>query len=239
VVQLAQPLSVEAALGSAVATGNTVRYVVEGTATSGAAGVAEGGTKPESTIGLSTVDEPVRKIATLLGVSEELLEDAPAVQTFVNGELGRYVNLETERQLVRGSAGGAEVQGLLTGRGVPVYQGGTAAGNKAEQLFKAANSMRGSALIEPDWFIVHPTDYEQIRLLKDNQGQLFGGGRSSARTADRRGRLRRRGRSRASPTRSRASRPTSRPLRARARDRRDDGGRERLQPRGDSAGGHQ
>ena len=54
------------------------------------------------------------------------------------------MNIEAERQLFRGTSGGNEVQGILTSRGVPVYAGGTAAGNKAVQLFKAMNGMRGS-----------------------------------------------------------------------------------------------
>lgn len=50
-------------------------YMVEGTATSGAAGVAEAGNKPESTLAYSTTDEPVKKIATTLTISDEMLED--------------------------------------------------------------------------------------------------------------------------------------------------------------------
>ena len=155
---------------------NTVRYGVEGTATSAAAGVAEGGVKPESTLAFSTVDEPIKKIATSLTISDELLEDAPAVPQFVNNQLGVFVRIESERQLLRGTSGGNEVQGLLTSRNVPVYAGGTAAGNKAVQLFKAMNGMRGSAFLEPDWIVLHPGDYEDIRLLTDTAGQLLGGG---------------------------------------------------------------
>ena len=109
-------------------------------------------------------------------MSDELLQDAPAVQTFVNSLLGLLVNLEVERQLLRGAAGGNEIQGSLTSRGVPVYTAGTAQGNMAEQLFKAANSMRGSAFVEPDWYVVSTTDYQSVRLLKDIAGQFFGGG---------------------------------------------------------------
>jgi hypothetical protein len=47
------------------------------------------------------------------------------------------------------------VQGIFTSRNVPVYAGGTAAGNKAVQLFKAMNGMRGSAFLEPDSAGVH------------------------------------------------------------------------------------
>ena len=161
---------------SGQASTNSFRYVVEGTATSGAAGVAEGGTKPESTLGLTTTDEPIKKIATLLPISEEMLEDAPAIQSYINGRLILFVKIEEERQLIRGTSGGNEVQGLLTSRSVPVYAGGTAAGNRAVQLFKAMNGLRGSAFLEPDWIVMHPTDYEAVRLLTDTAGQFFGGG---------------------------------------------------------------
>lgn len=86
------------------------------------------------------------------------------------------MNIEAERQLFRGASGGNEVQGVLTSRGVPVYAGGTAAGNKAVQLFKAMNGTRGSSFVEPEWAVIHPTDWEQIRLLTDTAGQLLGGG---------------------------------------------------------------
>jgi HK97 family phage major capsid protein len=138
--------------------------------------VAEGGTKPESTLGLTTTDEPIKKIATLLPISEEMLEDAPAIQSYINGRLILFVKIEEERQLIRGTSGGNEVQGLLTSRSVPVYAGGTAAGNRAVQLFKAMNGLRGSAFLEPDWIVMHPTDYEAVRLLTDTAGQFFGGG---------------------------------------------------------------
>jgi HK97 family phage major capsid protein len=176
VQELFQPLKLENLLGSGVATGNTVRYAVEGTATSAAAGVAEGGQKPESTLAYSTLDEPIKKIATTVTISDELLEDAPAISQFINSRLTLFVQIEAERQLFRGTSGGNEVQGLFTGRGVPIYAGGTAAGNKAVQLFKAMNGTRGSAFVEPEWMVLHPTDYEQIRLLTDTAGQYFGGG---------------------------------------------------------------
>lgn len=175
--RLFQPLMLEAgAFLAQTATTSSVRYIQQGTATSGAAGVAEAGTKPASTLGFSTVDEPIKKIATLLPLSDEILEDAPSLQQFVNGQLMLFVQLEAERQLLRGTSGGNEVQGLLTSRNVPIYAAGTAGGSKAEQIFRAMNGVRGSAFVECDFAIIHPTDYEQIRLQKDSANQLMGGG---------------------------------------------------------------
>jgi HK97 family phage major capsid protein len=178
--KLFQPLNVERVLLSGPATGNTVRYATEGTATSGAAGVAEGGTKPESSLGYVTADEPIKKIATMVPISEELLEDAPAIQQFVNSRLALFVNIEAERQLLRGTSGGNEVQGLLTSRSVPVYVGTGGALAKADHLFKAMNGMRGSAFVEPEWILMNPADWQDIRLVRDGAGgtvgQYFGGG---------------------------------------------------------------
>jgi HK97 family phage major capsid protein len=174
---LFQPLTIESLLSANLADSPTVRFVVEGTATSGATGVSEGGTKPESTLGLTFTDEQVKKVATVLQVSDELLEDAPSVQAFVNERLGVFVNMELEKEIFRGAAGGATVQGLLTSRNIPVYNyiSGTV-DNKAVQLFKAMNSMRGSAFVEPEFVCIHPQDYQTLRLLTDTTGQLLGGG---------------------------------------------------------------
>ncbi len=176
--KLFQPLSVADLLLSGQASTNSLRYVVEGTATSGAAGVAEGGTKPQSTLGLTTTDEPVKKIATTLKVSDEMLEDASQVRSYIDGRLSLFVKLEEERQIVVG-AGTNEIVGIKPSgntRGIGIYAGGTAAGNKAVQLFKALNGQRGSALLEPDFVVMNPSDYQDIRLLTDTAGQFFGGG---------------------------------------------------------------
>ena len=157
---------------------STLRYVVEGTATSGAAGVAEAGAKPQSTLGFTTSDEPVRKIATSIKVTDEMLEDAAQVRSYIDGRLRLFVDIEEERQVVLG-AGTNELIGIKPSgntRGINIYAGGTAAGNKAVQLFKALNGQRGSALLEPDWIVMNPSDYQDLRLLTDTAGQFFGGG---------------------------------------------------------------
>jgi hypothetical protein len=110
------------------------------------------------------------------------LEDAPAIQSYINGRLSLFVRIEEERQLLRGTSGGNEVQGMLTTRNVPVFGTASAAAGDdfATKIFKAANSMRGSAFVEPEWVVMHPSDWQTIRLAKDGAGgtvgQFFGGG---------------------------------------------------------------
>ena len=128
---LFQRLTIADLFLSGQARATAVRYVVEGTATSGAAGVAEAGLKPESTLGLTHPDEPVKKIATILPVAEEMLEDAPAIQSYINGRLSRCSS--GSRRSVSSSAArraATRSRASCTSRGVPVYAGGTAAGNQ-------------------------------------------------------------------------------------------------------------
>src|SRR5262245_8061980 len=174
VQKLFQRLTVADLIPQATTSTNTVRYVVEGTATSGAAGVAEGGTKPESTLGLSTVDEPVKKIATALTVSEEMLEDAAQTQGYINGRLSLFVQIEDERQLVLG-AGTNELVGIAGRVGVTTYARGTV-DNNAVALFKAMNGQRGSSFLEPSAIVMNPANWQTTRLLTDTAGQFFGGG---------------------------------------------------------------
>jgi HK97 family phage major capsid protein len=153
---------------------NTVRYIVEGTATSGAAGVAEGGAKPESTLALSTTDEPVKKIATSLVTSDEMIEDAQAAQGYINGRLSYFVKLEDERQILRGG-GTNELVGVVGRSGVNVYSRGTV-DNNAVCLAKVIANTRGSSFVEPDAIVMSPANWLSTRLLQDDNGQFYGSG---------------------------------------------------------------
>jgi HK97 family phage major capsid protein len=75
-----RPLTVADLMASGTTTSNTVGYMKETTDTNAAAPVAEGATKPESTIIFDAVTDPVVKIATWLPVTEEMLEDVPTIR---------------------------------------------------------------------------------------------------------------------------------------------------------------
>jgi HK97 family phage major capsid protein len=175
VSKLFQPVGLASYFGQEQTTSSHVRYVIEGTATSGAAGVAEGAAKPESTLNYAEVDEPVKKIATSVPVSDELLEDAVAVQSYLNTRPSLFVTQEEERQLLLGT-GTNELVGITGRSGINTL--GTAAGGTIpiELVFKAAAGSRGSAFVDPDLLVINPSNWQTLRLAKDSAGQYFGGG---------------------------------------------------------------
>jgi HK97 family phage major capsid protein len=181
VSRLFEPLGVRDVFGQSQTSASQVRYVNEGTATSAAAGVAEGGTKPESTIAMSEVVEPVKKIATVLPVSDELLEDAPSIQSYLNGRLTLFVSIEEERQLLRGN-GTNELIGLFNrsgGQAINLYTK-LAADDNATALARVLANTAGSSFLQPDTIILHPTNWLSTRLLRDGlggtAGNFLGGG---------------------------------------------------------------
>jgi hypothetical protein len=141
--------------------------VVEGTATNAAAGVAEGAAKPESTLGYTETTEAIRKIATVLPISDEMLEDAPSIQTYLNGRLTLFVRVEEERQLLRGAgAASNELLGIMgAGRGINTYTK-LAADDNAVALAKVIANTAGSAFVQPDTVILHPSNWLTTRLLR-------------------------------------------------------------------------
>lgn len=173
--KLLEPLGVAAVFGQSQTTGSQVRYVNEGTALSGAAGVAEAGTKPESTLNYAEIVEPVKKVATLLPISDEMLEDAPSVQSYLNQRLSLFVRIEEERQLLRGN-GTNELIGLFNRAGAQAINQYTRLTNddNATALAKVIANTAGSAFLQPDAILMHPSNWLSTRLLRDGAGGTVG-----------------------------------------------------------------
>jgi HK97 family phage major capsid protein len=153
-----------------------VRYNKETTATNAAAGVAEGGAKPESALAFTEVTEPVKKIATVLPVSDEMLEDANQIEAYINQRLSLFVKIKEENSILRG-AGSDDLQGIIGRSGVnTVSVSGTSGTAIVENLFTVLNNTRGSSLLEPDAIVMNPTNWAALRTSKDANNQYFGGG---------------------------------------------------------------
>jgi len=174
---LFQRLYVADLFGQSTTDSGQVRYIKETTATSGANAVSEGQAKPESTLAFGETSEPVRKIATLLPVTDEMLADAPQISAYINQRLTLFVKIKEEQQLLGGTGTAPQIQGLIgAGRNsVGTYAHGTADDN-ATALFKAMNGTRGSSQLDIDGIVLHPTNWQAIRVAKDVSGQFYGGG---------------------------------------------------------------
>ena len=83
---------------------------------------AAGAAKPESTITFTQVTEDVRKIATFLPVSDEMLEDVAQIRSYLDSRLVLFVQHAEEAQLIAGDGTAPNISGILDRTGLPLVE---------------------------------------------------------------------------------------------------------------------
>jgi HK97 family phage major capsid protein len=172
-----QPMTVADLFSQSQTDSNTVRYVKETSHTNAATTVAEGAVKPEATFNLEEADAPVRKVAVTAKVTDETFADFPQVRDYINNRLVFMVQQTEEAQLLGGSGVAPQILGLTTaGSGIQTQSLG--ADSLQNALYKAITKVRTVGFFEPDAIVMHPTDYQTLRLAQEGgtTGQYFGGG---------------------------------------------------------------
>lgn len=162
-------------LASGTMSGSVLSYLRETTATNAAAAVAESGAKPASDLALARVEHGISKIATVLDVPDEFLEDMAAARSYIDGRLTLFIQMEEEDQLLNGSGTAPNLRGILNTSGIQTTTSAAAADN-FDALYRAITAVRQVGMLEPDGVAINPTDYQALRLSTDGNGQYFGGG---------------------------------------------------------------
>lgn len=143
-------------------------YMEETTTTNSAAPVAEGGTKPESAIAFTERTAPVRKVATVLPVTDELLMDAPAMRSYIEQRLRLFLQLEEESQLLTGSGTAPQILGMTNVSGILTQAKGT--DPTPDAIYKAVVQIAVNSFLDADGVVMHPLDWQDIRLLRTADG---------------------------------------------------------------------
>lgn len=161
----------------------SVSYLVETVATNAADAVAPGGLKPESALELDTVIEAAKKIATTLTTEDEILDDLAFARSYIDGRLRTFVELKEEDELLNGSGSGAHITGLLNRSGLATaIPMGT--DTRPDAIYKQINAIQTTAFLYPDGIVINPSDWLDIKLAKDANGQYYGGGPFAAGAPD-------------------------------------------------------
>jgi HK97 family phage major capsid protein len=180
-----QQLTVADLLPSNTATSPQIQFFRESLATNNAAGVAEAAGKPESVLDFTPESNSLTKIATYLPVTDEMLEDAPAIQNYINSRLTMFIRQEEEQQILRGvGTSSNEVEGFIdnfalnrvgsaTVTGTAVANAGTAVYG---DLLRVMNNQRGSSQLDPTAWVMHPSSFGTLLDRFDTNGQYYGGG---------------------------------------------------------------
>lgn len=158
-----------------------VVYMEETTLTQNAAEAAEGAQYNEDAYALTERSETVRKIATFLPVTDEQLEDVPQVRGYINNRLPLSLRRRLDNQILNGDGIAPNLTGILNKSGIQTHSRTSVAGDKnLDALYRAARKVRVTGRGVPNGVIIHPEDWEDIRLIKTNDGAYIWGHPSMA-----------------------------------------------------------
>jgi HK97 family phage major capsid protein len=146
-------------------TGQTLNagWVAEAT---GSATTGTDGRKPESALTYVNVTATVRTVAGWLPVTNRLLSDSPAIRGVINTQLLGDLEQKTEVGVLSGDGTGENLRGIIGAPNVQTFARG--AFNEVDALFHARTLCRTGSQLAPTAVIMHPADYEQVRLLREN-----------------------------------------------------------------------
>lgn len=164
-------------LGSGTLAGTAISYFIEQGPIQGAfTTVAEGAAKPQVHFpDPITATDAIRKIAGFIKFTDEMMEDLPFVVSEINTRLLYELAKFEEQQLIYGDGTGTNILGLLNRSGIQL--GARTSGESvADAIFRQITAVQTGSGLTADSLVMHPLDYQSLRLQKDANGQYMGGG---------------------------------------------------------------
>lgn len=164
-------------LGKGSISGTAISYFIETGPMQGAfTTVAEGAAKPQVHFpDPTTALDSLKKIAGFIKFTDEMLEDLGFVVTEINTRLLYELSKFEEQQLIYGDGVGTNVLGLLNRSGIQL--GARLSGESiADAIFRQITAVQTGSGLSADGIVMHPLDYQALRLQKDANDQYLGGG---------------------------------------------------------------
>lgn len=153
--------------------GNMLNVTRELLFTNNAAETAEGASKPESDLTFELVPTPVATIAHWLKVSKQILEDAPALASYIDNRLRYGVDVRYDAQLLNGNGSGQNISGITKSGNYTAFTPLTGFTildniNKAIELVRTAD-------YEATGIVLNPADWGNIERMKDSENRYVVG----------------------------------------------------------------
>lgn len=155
-----------------------VKYMEETTRTHGAAEKAEGGTYAESAFAFTEKSSPVEKITDSLPATDEQLKDAAMMSSYINGRLMFGLRQRLDSQVLIGNGTAPNLRGLKNVAGIQTQAKG--ADPVPDAVFKAMTLVRVTGRAVPTHVLLHPTDWQGVRLLRTADGIYIWGSPAEA-----------------------------------------------------------
>lgn len=154
------------------------KYMEETTRVHGADFAAEGAAAAESTFVFTEKSAPVEKVADSVPVTDEQLEDVDGMQAYIDGRLTFGVRQKFDATALIGTGVAPQLRGLKNTVGIQTQA--KAADPVPDAFFKAMTKVRVTGRSIPTHHILHPTDWQGVRLMRTADGVYIWGNPSEA-----------------------------------------------------------
>lgn len=145
-----------------------VPFMTETTRTQAAAETAEAGTYAEDAFVFTRSASAVRKIGSQIPVTDEQLQDVGSMRSLLDNRLRFGLEARLDQQILVGDGISPNLQGVFTVSGIQTQA--KAADSIANAIFKALTLVRITGRAIPDTIVMHGTDWANVRLAQNAQG---------------------------------------------------------------------
>lgn len=144
--------------------GNMIQFTRESLWTNNAAETAEAAQKPESALEFELVNAPVVTIAHFIKASKQILDDAPALRSYIDTRMRYGVEYRVDNQLLNGNGVGQNISGMTKSGNYTAFTP-VSGENQLDSINRGIFSAIG-ADYPATVIIMNPADWGAISRLK-------------------------------------------------------------------------
>lgn len=157
---------------------DTVEFYEETTFTNAAAETAEGSAAPESALDYTLRTFPVQEISTFIPVTRRVLADMPQMESLIRNRLTLMLAQRRSQQLLQGNGTAPNLRGVLNTSGIQTQAKGS--DPVPDAIHKALTKCLVTGDAPATAVVLHPNDWQDIRLLRTADGLYIWGSPSEA-----------------------------------------------------------
>jgi HK97 family phage major capsid protein len=153
---------------------NAIEYPVELVFQNLAAVVAEGAAKAKSDVTFDLKQTGVRTIAHYMKASRQIMDDAPMLQSYIDGRLRYGLAYVEETELLYGDGTGQHLLGIIP-QATAYSAAFTPTDETAIDRLRLAALQATLALYPATGYVLHPTDWAKVEMQKNSLGNYVVG----------------------------------------------------------------